>query len=55
MRTTNLELDGEHVERQTKERLKEVKQNTIIAIYYILSPFIYTFVHFTYGGRLESL
>lgn len=47
MRTINLELDREHKE---KERLKEVKQNVIIAIYYIISSFIYTFCAFYIWG-----
>lgn len=52
MRTTNLELDSdtEREKKQIQERLKEVKQNLIIAVYRFLSSSIYTFCAF-YIGR----
>ena len=52
MRTINMELDSEHEENQIQERLKEVKQNVLVAIYYILFTL---FVHFTYEDGAQGL
>lgn len=54
MRTINVELDSEHEEKQIQERLKEVKQNILVAIYISYLHFL-CILHMRMGLKVYEL